>query len=179
MTGLTLTIRIQFVSGLSVPCRGHGEINHVCSGCFGTNRIIDNWHRCLPVMWRKKKKIFRSMIKNTFLWIVNFYFIDPQNYLSIMRTFLNRMKNETLNEIKTSLKHLWQWTILLSVFFQHPLVLIPKRKCLVGACRIGCGESGTPLTINLYTMKQSAWRTWISCSDGVFHVRHSCLCSAM
>ena len=58
VTGLTLTTRIRFVSGLSVPCRGHGEINHVWSGCFGTNRIIDNWHRCLAVIWRKKKNNF-------------------------------------------------------------------------------------------------------------------------
>ena len=43
-------------------------------------------------------------------------------------------------------------------------MLIPKRKCLVGDGRIGCGESGTPSFINLYTMKQSAWRTWMSCS---------------
>ena len=44
------------------------------------------------------------------------------------------------------------------------LVLIPKWKCLVGAGRIGCSESGTSSTVNLYMMKQSAWRTWMSCS---------------
>ena len=27
-------------------------------------------------------------------------------------------------------------------------------------------QSGTPSTINPYTMKQSAWRTWMSCSYG-------------
>ena len=64
---------------------------------------------------------------------MDFYFIDPQNYSHIMRTFLNYKKNETLNEIKPSREHLWQQTIQLSDFFQHPLVLIPKRKCLVGA----------------------------------------------
>ena len=77
-------------SGLSVP--GRGEINHVWSGCFGTNRIIGNWHRCLRVMWRKRKKKFDQLLKNV-LWTVNFYFIDPQNYLHIMRTFLNCIKS--------------------------------------------------------------------------------------
>ena len=92
------------------------------------------------------------MIKKLW-WTVNFYFIDPQNYLHIKRTFLNCMKNETLNEIKTSLENLWQRTIQLSDFSQHSLVLIPKLKCLVGAGRIGYGESGTPSTINSYTME--------------------------
>ena len=69
-----------------------------------------------------------------------------------------------MNEIKTSLVNLWQRTIQLSDFLQHPLVLIPKWKCLVGAGRISCRESGSPSTINLCMMKQSAWRTWMSCS---------------
>ena len=34
-----------------------------------------------------------------------------------MRTFLNRIKNETLNKIKISLENLWQRTIQLSGFF--------------------------------------------------------------
>ena len=38
---------IVTTSSLSVPWRGHGEINHVWSRYFGTNRIIDNWHWCL------------------------------------------------------------------------------------------------------------------------------------
>ena len=35
-------------------------------------------------------------------------------------------------------------------FFQYSFVLILKRKCLVGASRVRCGESGTPSTI-IYT----------------------------
>ena len=35
-------------------------------------------------------------------------------------------------------------------FFQHLLVVIHKRKCLVGGSRIRCRESGTPSTI-IYT----------------------------
>ena len=67
-----------------------------------------------------------------------------------MRTFLNHTKNETLDEIKTSLENLWQRMIQLSEFFQYSFVLILKRKCLVGASRVRCGESGTPSTI-IYT----------------------------
>ena len=38
------------------------KLTNVWSRYFGTNRIIDNWHRCLGVMWRKRKKIFRKII---------------------------------------------------------------------------------------------------------------------
>ena len=64
-----------------------------------------------------------------------------------MRTFLNHIKNETLDEIKTSLENLWQQMIQLSEFFQCSFVLILKRKCLVRASRVRSGESGTPSTI--------------------------------
>ena len=64
-----------------------------------------------------------------------------------MRTFLNHIKNETLEEIKTSLENLWQQMIQLSEFFQYSFVLILKRKCLVRASRVRSGESGTPSTI--------------------------------
>ena len=37
--------------------------------------------------------------------------------------------------------------IQLSDFFRHSLVLILKRKCLLGAGRISCAESGTPSTM--------------------------------
>ena len=67
-----------------------------------------------------------------------------------MSTFLNHIKNETLDEIKTSLENLWQRMIQLSEFFQYSFVLILKRKCLVGVSRVRCGESGTPSTI-IYT----------------------------
>ena len=71
-----------------------------------------------------------------------------------MRTFLNHIKNETLDEIKTSLENLWQQMIQLSEFIQYSFVLILKRKCLVGAGHVCCGESGTPSTI-IYTQWSS------------------------
>ena len=122
------------------------KLTNVWSRYFGTNRIIDNWHRCLGVMWRKRKIISKQLFKKN-LWNVNFHFIDPQNYLHIMRTFLNHIKNETLDEIKTSPVNLWQRMIQLSEFFQYSFVRILKRKCLVGASRVRCGESGAPSTI--------------------------------
>ena len=100
-------------------------------------------------MWRKWKKYFDKCLK-TNLWIVNLFFTDPQNYLHIMRTFLNHIKNE----IKTSLENFWQRMIQLSEFFQYSFVLILKRKCLVGASRVRCRESGTPSTI-IYTRSSS------------------------
>ena len=60
------------------------------------------------------------------------------------------LKNETLDEIKTSLENLRRRMIQLSEFFQYSFVLILKRKCLVGASRVRCGESSTPSTI-IYT----------------------------
>ena len=57
------------------------------------------------------------------------------------------MKNEILDEIKTSLENLWQRMIQLSEFFQYSLVLILKQKCLVGASQVRFGESGSPSTI--------------------------------
>ena len=52
-------------------------------------------------------------------------------------------------------------------------MLIPKRKCLVGAGQIRCKESGTLSNKYLY-MIEPAWGTWVSCSYGhtllrVFH----------
>ena len=64
-----------------------------------------------------------------------------------MRTVLNHIKNETLDEIRTSLQNLWQRMIQLSEVFQYSFVLILKRKGLVGASRVRCMESGTPSTI--------------------------------
>ena len=64
-----------------------------------------------------------------------------------MRTFLNHIKNETLDEIKTSLENLLPQIIQLSEFFQYSFVLILKRKCLVRASRVRSGESGTPSSI--------------------------------
>ena len=37
------------------------KLTNVWSRYFGTNRIIDNWHRCLGVMWRKRKKYFEKL----------------------------------------------------------------------------------------------------------------------
>ena len=75
-------------------------------------------------------------------------------FLHMMRTVLNHIKNETLDEIKTSLENLWQRMIQLSEFFQYSFVLILKRKCLVRASRVRCWESGTPSTI-IYTQWSS------------------------
>ena len=153
-----------YACGLSVPCRGHSEINNVWSGCLGTNQIIDNWHRCLGVMWRKRK-LFWSIIKKTFLWTVNFISLTHKMIYILWGPFLIVWKwNFEWNQNITRKFVATNDTVI--CFFQHPLVLIPKRKCLVGAGRIGCGESGTTSTINLYTMKQLAWRTWMSCSYG-------------
>ena len=67
-----------------------------------------------------------------------------------MGNFLNHIKNETLDEIKTTLENLWQRMIQLSEFFLYSFVLILKRKFLVGARPVRCGESGTPSTV-IYT----------------------------
>ena len=37
------------------------KLTNVWSRYFGTNRIIDNWHRCLGVMWRKRKNYFETL----------------------------------------------------------------------------------------------------------------------
>ena len=91
------------------------KLTNVWSRYFGMNRIIDNWHQCLGECDVNGKIILKNYFKIN-LWTVNFHFIDPQNYLHIMRTFLNHIKNETLDEIKTSLENLWQWMIQLSEF---------------------------------------------------------------
>ena len=40
------------------PAGDAEKLTNVWSRYFGTNRIIDNWHRCLGVMWRKRKHYF-------------------------------------------------------------------------------------------------------------------------
>ena len=40
------------------PAGDAEKLTNVWSMYFGTNRIIDNWHRCLGVMWRKRKNYF-------------------------------------------------------------------------------------------------------------------------
>ena len=89
-----------------------------------------------------------------------------------MRTFLNHIKNETLEEIKTSLETLWQRMIQLSEFFQYSFVLILKRKCLVGASRVRRGESGTPSTI-IYT-RWSNRRYELGCDAPVVSIERYC-----
>ena len=56
--------------------------------------------------------------------------------------------------------------IQLSEFFQYSFVLILKRKCLVGASRVRCQESGTPSTI-IYT-RWSSRRYELGCDAPVF-----------
>ena len=66
--------------------------------------------------------------------------------------------------------------IQLSEFFQCSFVLILKRKCLVGASRVRCGESGTHSTI-IYT-RWSSRHCELGCDapvDGAVHVAH-CEC---
>ena len=87
-----------------------------------------------------------------------------------MRTFLNHIKNETLDEIKTSRENLWQRMIQLSEFFPYSSVLILKRKCLVRASRVRCGESGTPSTI-IYT-RWSSRRYEFGCDAPVITTDH-------
>ena len=104
-----------------------------------------------------------------------------------MGAFFNHIKNETLDEIKTSLENLWQQMIQLSEFFQYSFVLILKRKCLVGASRVRCGESGTPSTI-IYTRWSSrryelgcdtpvsittVWLVWIFLEDQIQVFEHA------
>ena len=61
------------------------------------------------------------------------------NFLGIMRTFLNDVKNETLNEIRTPLESMSLRTIQLSGLFQCPMVLISKRNRLYSRCYgLGC-----------------------------------------
>ena len=79
------------------------------------------------------------------------------------------MKNETLCQIKTSLENLWQRMIQLSEFFQYSFVFILKRKCLVRASRVCCGESGTPSTI-IYT-RWSSRRYELGCDAPVLRTR--------
>ena len=85
-----------------------------------------------------------------------------------MRTFLNHIKNETLDEIKTSLENLWQQMIQLYEFFQYSFVLILKRKCLVWASRVRSGESGTPSTI-IY-VRWSSRRYELGCDTPVVNI---------
>ena len=40
------------------PAGDDEKLTNVWSMYFGTNRIIDNCHRCLGVMWRKRKNYF-------------------------------------------------------------------------------------------------------------------------
>ena len=84
-----------------------------------------------------------------------------------MRTFLNHIKNETLDEIKTSLENLWQQMIQLSESFQYSFVLLLKRKCLVRASRVRSGESGTPSTI-IY-VRWNSRRYELGCDTPVVH----------
>ena len=87
-----------------------------------------------------------------------------------MRTFLNHIKNETYDEIKTSLENLCQQMIQLSEFFQYSSVLILKWKCLVRASRVRSRESGTPLTI-IYT-RWSSRRYELGCDTPVVTATH-------
>ena len=89
----------------------------------------------------------------------------PTNLFTYYEDFFNHIKNEIFDEIKTSLENLWQRMIQSSEFFQYSFLLILKRKCLVGASRVRCGESGTPSTI-IYT-RWSSRRYELGCDAPV------------
>ena len=42
------------------------KLTNVWSRYFGTNLIIDNWHRCLGLMWRKRKHYFEKLFKKIY-----------------------------------------------------------------------------------------------------------------
>ena len=69
-----------------------------------------------------------------------------------MMTFLNYSKDWTWREIKISLENLRQRTIQLPYFDRYSLVLILKRKRLLGAGRIRCEESGTTPSITVKSL---------------------------
>ena len=93
------------------------KLTNVWSRYFGTNRVIDNWYRCLGIMWRKRKKLFRKMIENKSM-DCQFLFHWSANLFTYHEDFSLSHKNETLDEIKTSLENFWQRMIQLSEFFQ-------------------------------------------------------------
>ena len=64
-----------------------------------------------------------------------FLFHWPTKLFTYYEDFFQSHKNETFDEIKTSLENLWQRMIQLSELFQYSFLLILKRKCLVGASR--------------------------------------------
>ena len=127
---------------------------------LGTNRIFGTWHWSLGGNVTLRENYFEEKFINVSL-TVHFLTLIHINYSDIMWTILIYIKNETLIETKTSLINLFQRTIRLSDFFQYSLVLIPKRKCLVGGSWIRCGESGTPWTI-IYT-RWSSWHDGLGC----------------
>ena len=45
------------------PAREAEKLTNFWSRYFETNRIIDNWHRCLGVMWRKRKNCFKKLFQ--------------------------------------------------------------------------------------------------------------------
>ena len=99
-----------------------------------------------------------------------FLFHWPTKIIYISRgLFLITQKNETLDDS-------WNWNITRKFVamndpviwvFQYSFVSILKRKCLVGASRVHCRESGTPSTI-IYT-QWSSRRYELGCDAPVVH----------
>ena len=96
-----------------------------------------------------------------------FLFHWPTKLFTYYEDFFQSHKNELFDEIKTSLENLWQRMIQLSEFFQYSFLLILKRKCLVGASRVRCGESGTPSTIIYTRWSSRRYELWCDAPVGV------------
>ena len=63
------------------PARDTEKLTKVWLRYFGTNRIIDNCHRCRGVMWRKWNNYFDKWFKE-FGRTDNYYFIGPYKFFS-------------------------------------------------------------------------------------------------
>ena len=87
-----------------------------------------------------------------------------------MKTFIGQI-NMKLVEIKTTLENMWQRRIQSSNFFQYTLLLIPKRKYLVGVARarpavpLGLWSITSSLRGNLYVPGLHKFIKWFADND--------------
>ena len=98
-----------------------------------------------------------------------FLFIDPQNYLHIMRTFPNYIENEPLNLIKASLENCGNERSSYRIFFQNSLVFSLNGNVCLELTESAVGRVVLLQLIFIYTMEWSVLRTWVSCSYGALH----------
>ena len=109
MSGLPLAINTQFVRTLPETGRnqmrfGQGITERI--GLLTTGIGVLEWCD----VYGKNISICNG--KNFFYRLRIFISLIHINYLDIMRTFLNNIKDETLNEIKTSLVILWSFVAM-------------------------------------------------------------------